>query len=212
MAEHFENKKPGLFESLFSRASSHGVDMRMHAAKAAESYGPGAPRRAHLMRQLSATGTDTRIARPRGLASVAELGVSLKGLQEQPFLAAMYSMALDGQVRPKLFSHLRASTSKIARRQGWPERAPARNGHPQHYGDAICGLVLDEDWLRPIFQAAPQLYWIYLDIDESAWRKDWFGYYLHVRSAYDRWVQIARSHVERRICRELHGIQEPDAA
>ena len=136
--------------------------------------------------------------------------MSLNGLGERPFMAAMYSMALDASQRPKLFRVLRGVACAIGDTEEWPERMPAIKGQPHHYGDELVGLVLDEDWLKPLFQAAPALYWIYVDVPEDVWRGKLFRYYLSVRARYDRWLDIARGHVNRRIAEEFYRVEGID--
>jgi len=206
------------FELLFSRAAPHSIDLKQLAAQSIDYYGAGAPRRRSLMERLAglpevketARGSQTHVTR-RAYYTHAELALSLKGLTGAPFLAAMYSMALDGERRSPLWAFLREAAAEIHREEGWPERVPkASGGGAHHYMDELCSLVLDEDWLKPIFAAAPQLYWIAVDVPEDVWRERLFGSYLQVRARYERWLGIARGHVHKRLFDELH--REPPIA
>lgn len=164
-------------------------------------------------------GAETHSGR-RAYYTHAELGQALAGLGASPdpdrpvslealkrnaaYLAAMYSFALDSTVRPLLYHALREKTAEIARQEEWPERIPGVNGLPHHYEDELTALVLDVDWLKPLFQLAwnhhrVNLYAVALDVTPEIWQVRLLHFYVRILMPYESWLARARGHVERQL-------------
>lgn len=207
------------FELLFSRASARSLDLKQLAGEASKIIPASSPRRRKFMEELfgapikqTVKGTSTRVAR-KGYSPTAELGQCLAGLNEAASTAAMYSFALDGASRMPLYYWLRESAAGIARREQWPERIPGVNGAPHHYQDELTALVLDADWLKPLFHLAQSkhnvnLYAIMMDVSEEIWQTKVTHYYVRILQPYETLLAQARGYVER----ELAGIIQRDAA
>lgn len=219
-------------ERLFSAASAHGIDLKQAAGESANLYGAGAPRRRRLMERLagialetaeererrerhenreriaeSVTGKQTRVVRPR-LYSHAELGQSLAGLEGPPYLAAMYSFALDGEVYSDLYRALRKAMAELAEREKWPIEIEALGRQRVHYGDELCRLTLVADWCQPFFVRVPALYAIFLGVPEEVWVGQLMRLYLETAACYQRWLAIARGYVNRRVREEFERLGE----
>ena len=218
-------------ERLFSCASAHGIDLKQMAGESVSLYGAGAPRRRQLMRRLSTfgetqeqreeregrenrehltesvKGKSTRVARPK-LYSHAELGQAISGLQGGPYHAAMYSFGLDEASYESVYRELRYAMADIDRREKWPFQANADSRRRTHYGDELCEVVLLADWCKPFFMRAPGLYAVYLGLPEETWTRELIRPYLDTLSRYERWLSIARAHVERAIHEEFDRLDE----
>lgn len=209
------------YELLFSRASAHSLDLVQLAGEASKLIPASSPRRRRFMEKLfrgenihapigeTVTGSQTRVSRS-AYYTHAELGQSLAGLGGAPYLAAMYSFALDGSQRVPLYHALRERTAEIARREEWPERIPGVNGAAHHYEDELTALVLDVDWLKPLFVLAPQLYAIAVDVSEELWRIRLLHYYVRILQVHESWLARAQGHITRRLVEEFSYLPEPD--
>lgn len=205
------------FELLFSRASARSIDLKELAGEASKIIPSSSPRRRKFMEKLferegapmkeTVQAKETRSAK-RAYYTHAELGQALSGLEGAPYLAAMYSFAMDGTSRTPLYHALREHTAQIARREEWPERIPGIKGLPHHYQDELTALVLDVDWLKPLFLLAQSkhgvnLYSIMMDVSEEIWQTKVTHFYVRILRPYETWLARARGHVDRRLIEEM---------
>lgn len=213
------------FESLFARASARSMDLKQLAGEASKIIPMSSQRRRKFMDELfnregapmkeTVQGTESRSGAIATFNSTARLGHALGGgdpdrrLAGAPYLAAMYSFALDEQARAPLYSALRMKTAEIAQLEQWPERIPGVNGSPHHYQDELTALVLDVDWLKQLFYLAQtnhnvNLYAIAMDLSEEVWQTKVTHYYIRILRPYEAWLARARGHVERRLQEEFN--------
>jgi len=162
-------------------------------------------REAHENRERlpeSVKGKQSRVAKPK-FYSHAELAHALSGLKGGPFHAAMYSFGLDEQSYEAIYRELRCAMAETDKREKWPLGVNGEGRRRVHYADELCEVVLLADWCKPFFVAAPALYALYLGLPEETWTGQLIRPYLDTLSRYERWLSIARAHVERSIYDEL---------
>ena len=208
------------YEMLIARASARSLDLKQLAGEASVIM-PVSRRRQLMMAKLfepdekvprlvgeTVEGKQTRTTR-RAYYTHAELGQSLSfaGVSGAPFLAAMYSDAMDGTVRPLLYRKLRARAAESAIQEEWPERIQGMHGGPHHYEDELTALVLDADWGKALFQLAQSqhnvnLYAVAMDVSEEVWQSKLMPYYTRILRHYEVWLARARSAVERKLTEE----------
>lgn len=214
---------------LITRASARSLDLKQLAGKASNIM-PVSRRRQLMMAKLfepdekfpvkvgeTVKCKGTRVTR-KAYYTHAELGQSLSyaGVTGAPFMAAMYSFALDGTVRPALYRKLRERTAEIACQEEWPERVSGVKGESHHYEDELTALVLDVDWGKALFQLAQtkhgvNLYAIAMDVTEPVWQSKLMPYYTRILRHYEIWLARASGAVQRKLVEEFER-KEPARA
>jgi hypothetical protein len=199
------------YELLITRASARSLDLKQLAGEASNIMPVSRKRRAMMEKLFDAPiketvkSKETHTSR-RAYYTHAELGMSLAyaGVRGAPFLAAMYSDAMDPTVRTPLYRKLRERTAETATLEEWPERIQGINGGPHHYEDELTALVLDVDWAKALFQLAQSrhnvnLYSVAMDVSEEVWQAKLMPYYTRILRHYEIWLARARGAVERKL-------------
>lgn len=203
--------------SLVKLAAAKGIDLTHVAGVASDLTGiarerrlTAAERKRRNEDKLSLEIQETVVAREsrtyrRPAWSHGELGMAAKGLGVVPWCAALYSYAGAKDCYLVLLSALRAESIRLSRREHWPVRVPTEDGRMQFYCEQLAQLVLDEDALKHLFAAAPQLYAIYMGVTPPIWDKQLYDPYRSLKTVYEQWLGMARGVIARWIC-------EPDRA
>ena len=195
-------------DELVALAAAHGIDISHTVASETNLHGIAARRRrTDEERRIgvpvrdTVTGSQTRVHRPRAWTH-AETGLAAAGCQRMPWLAACYSWAGDRSGYKELHRGLTLVGIKEAERHDWPWRITLLDGTKGYYLERLAELVLDEEGCKPAFTAAPGLYAIYLGVSPSTWSKPLWGYHLLLQQRYQRWLEIARGTIGRKLANE----------
>jgi hypothetical protein len=214
---------------LLALCSAAGVDLT-HAGGIASNLDGEAAERKRTREELrdgvdvvaTAKGTGSRTYR-RPYWSLAELGMAAGGIElgELPWYAARYSFAGDQSCYWSLWWGLLYQAQRMARREGWQPRVIGRSprdartgklipgavGEPQFYLLDLAQLVLDEDAHRWLFvgpKSIPRLHALYLRVEDPTWECILEPRYRSLQACYERWLNIARATIQRRL------MQDPD--
>lgn len=222
MYRESSNVSGNRYELLITRASARSLDLKQLAGEASKVM-PVSRKRREMMEKLfkapireTVKSKETHTTR-RAYYTHAELAQSLAyaGVKGAPFLAAMYSDALDGTVRTSLYRKLRERCAETATLEEWPERIQGMRGGPHHYEDELTALVLDADWGKALFQLAQSqhnvcLYAVAMDVSEETWQSKLMPYYTRILRHYETWLAQARGAVHRKLVEEYeHGCLPP---
>ena len=79
------------------------------------------------------------------------------------------------------------------------KRAPRSKRGLVFYREALCMLVLDEISFKPAFTAAPQLYAIYLGIEQDTWEKSLLERFDMLQRRYQCWYGTGLRMIQQRI-------------
>ncbi len=195
-------------DELVTLAAAHGIDISHTVACETRLDGAAAQRRRtpeEIARGLpvreTVSGTQTRVHRPRTWTH-AETGMGAAGCPRMPWLAACYSWAGDQSGYKALHRGLTLQAIREAERHDWPWRITMLDGTRDYYLERLAELVLDEEGCRAAFVAAPGLYAIYLGVSPSVWSKPLWGYHLVLQQSYQRWLDIARGTISRRLAHD----------
>ncbi len=195
-------------EELVTLAAAHGIDISHTVACETNLRGAAARRRrTDEERRIGApvrdtvTGAQTRVHRPRTWTH-AETGLGAAGCPRMPWLAACYSWAGDRTGYKELHRGLTLQAIKEAQRHDWPWRITLLDGTKDYYLERLTELVLDEEGCKPAFTSAPGLYAIYLGVSPVTWSKPLWGYYLTLQQCYQRWLDIVRGTIGRKLAQD----------
>jgi hypothetical protein len=191
--------------SLVRFAAARGIDLT-HVAGASSNVDGIARERARTDVEIeigiqvreTAKGRETRTySHPAW--TVAELGQAAGGLGPLPWAAALYSFAGSRDGYWMLWQALASEATRVARRECWPPRVTMECGEPRFYRDQLAELVLIEDANKQYFTAAPALYSACMAVTPPIWDRQLSDPFRSLRSAYDRWLGIARGAIGRSI-------------
>jgi hypothetical protein len=165
----------------------------------------------------SAKGKGSRVAKPAAY-SHAELGVAAAGVKGLYWAAAQHTIANDRTpltIRT-LMCGLRYHANKIATDENWEATVPAMRAAVKRdpktkvviaaearqevlYLEPLCMLVIDEVSFRPAFTAAPELFAIYLGIEEVTWESRLEERFRLLQAKYAQWYGSGLGMIQRRI-------------
>jgi hypothetical protein len=184
---------------LVQLAAAKGIDLKGVAGRSSDTRGIARERRRtrdEREQGIEVVPQTVRGRESRGMRrpdwSAAELGQAAKGLGIVPWSAALYSYAGSKSGYLVLLSELRSEAIRLSRRERWPLHVPDERGRPIFYCEQLAQLVLDEDALKHLFAAAPQLYAIYMGVPAGTWEKHVAGPFRSLRAIYDQWLGRAR--------------------
>ena len=101
----------------------------------------------------------------------AEIAQACAGVPEIEFKSALFAFAGDRGRYWQLIEALFLEALALRDRHGWPPVVKDLHNIERPYLKHLAKLTLDEDAMPQLFATAPQLYWIYLHIDEKVWEK-----------------------------------------
>jgi hypothetical protein len=195
-------------EDLFVLATAHGVDLVRAAGQSAPALRHGARRRRCADGQSyveldphsaqTARGRSTHVTR-RPTWSTEVLAQAAAGVPDIPFKAACYAFAGDRDSYWPLWSALAREAQELRVRHEWPAQVKGLDGARRFYVEALAALVLDADEHQPLFTAAPTLYALCLQIDESTWRRGVRERFDRLRRRFDGWIVEAMSIMQPRL-------------
>lgn len=172
---------------------------------------------------LTVRGSESRVYR-RPAYSHAELAMAAARPRKPgspapptdlPWIAARYSYAGDPSSYWPLWWALCERALRIAVRDGWAPLVPgrleprhdrtdkplpgAKAGPPHFYLPLLARLVLDEDANKRAFAVVPELFPLYMQIEERMWERVMLSRFRSLHEVYERWLGTARGLIQRRI-------------
>ena len=162
-------------------------------------------------------GSGSRVAKAAAY-SHAELGIAAVGVKGLHWAAAQHTIANDRTpltIRT-LMCGLRYHANKEATEGNWevtmpPRRDPVKRDPKTNmrlaperqpevlYLEPLCMLVLDEISFRPAFAQAPQLFSIYLGVEESTWTGRLENRFRMLQGKYASWYSAGLRMIQKRI-------------
>lgn len=192
-------------DELVALAAAHGIDIAHTVASSTNTMGDAA-RRARTREEIrsfmpvreTVDGKETRTRKPRYWTH-AETGMGMAGCSRMPALAALYSWCGDRDEYAELHRGLTRETIRIAEKGNWAWQVEMVNGRRDYYIERLTELVLDEDACKAAFVAAPGFYAVYMGVTQRVWSRPLTGYFLTVQERYQRWLDIAKGTIGRKL-------------
>jgi len=192
-------------ELLVAMAAAHGVDLQ-RAARQGTAARDVVSRRSngHTVRVLiepptsRARGTESRTT-TRPTWTTSEIAQACVGVPEIEFKAALFAYAGDRGRYWQLIEALYCEARKLQARHQWPDQIKDIHGIERPYLKHLAKLTLDEDSMPQLFATAPQLYWIYLHIDEKVWEKAVAERFGAIKLVWLQWLGSAAASIQARL-------------
>jgi len=206
-----------LAEELIALTSAHGIDLKHVAGISSDTKGVAATRkRTPLERSMglmevtpTARGAGSRSSRPP-YWSHAELGLAAYGVHNLPWGAARFSFAGDWTWYRPLTYGLARQVVRAAEREGWAvhvrSRAPVdekgkpipgARGELKQYMLDLVELVLVEQQLKRYELVVPNLYALFMGVEDPTWERVLLPRYQQLQAGYERWLNIARGMIQK---------------
>lgn len=131
--------------------------------------------------------------------TLADVAMAASGLGAIPFAIALYSLAGDDACYARLKLYLLECLLAERERLGWASRVDRMSGERTLFAEELCELFLAEERRPCVFQVAPHLRAIALQVEPETWRRTVSHQYAYVASEYHRHLVDAEDHVRRRI-------------
>lgn len=192
-------------EQLVALAAAHGVDLEK-AARQGTAARDVISRKSngHTVRVLvepptsRARGTESRTT-PRPAWTAAEIAQACAGVPEIEFKSALFAFAGDRGCYWQLIEALFLEALALRDRHGWPPVVKDLHNIERPYLKHLAKLTLDEDAMPQLFATAPQLYWIYLHIDEKVWEKAVAERFGAIKLVWLQWLGSAAAQIQARL-------------
>jgi hypothetical protein len=185
-------------EDLIAMASAHGVDLLRAAKMASNAKSKPDVITKHGARVLippssnRARGTETRTME-RPTWTIAEIGQAAQGVPEVQFRAALFAFAGAREHLWFLHRSLMERARMFARLYKWPPWVRDFHGLKLDYIEHLCKMVLDEDSNPVYFRTTPELYAVYMTVNNTVWVKQLEPCYSELKRAWGDWLgQAAR--------------------
>ena len=131
--------------------------------------------------------------------TIADVAMAASGLGSIPFAVALYSLAGDDGCWSILKRYLLECLLAERERLGWAARVDRMNGQRSRFAEELCELFLAEERRPCVFQMAPHLRAVAMQVEPEIWRRTVSHQYAYVASEYHRRLVDAEDHVKRRI-------------
>lgn len=206
-------------EELIGLCAVHGVDHQRAARSAASSPDEGLRQagRDVIMKKFSPDRRAVPVlipppkagarGRENGAAlqpswTIAELGQAAAGVPELCFRAALFAYAGDYSGYWPLHRALYDEGLKLRELEGWSPVVLDVHGLERTYLAHLAKMVLDEDRSPNLFRVCPELYRIYLQVDEQTWLRSMAGRFSALKFVWLGWIGEAARIMQPRLSEE----------
>ena len=183
-------------EDLIAMAAARGVDLE----QAAKSSAKLPPKKSKLLPPPPnrVTGRESRVfVKPE--YTVAELGHAAQGVPKVCFQAACYAFAGDRSCYWPLHAAIHQNAVLLANEWRWPVNARNVHGLMEPYLQTLAKLVLDEDANPEYFRQVPEVYPIYMHVEERTWENEIAQRFVDVRAIWTDWLYTAARMIQRKL-------------